>query len=195
MGKINEAAIKKFLGKEIKGGRLREEFNEAVDNYMTKGASSGGTSDRKSGQAVGTISEAASVFADVLLHNITSLLASNGFENGFLGESAIEALSDIAYTEPQKISDGKYSIVIYFKGDMSRKSLDPDSYNEIRDIASLLNDGYSARGSVYGLWHNNMIRSLEKRTGAHFIEQSIHDFMGSYASDYGVTDIKIVKDE
>ena len=67
----------------------------------------------------------------------------------------------------------------------------PDKYKCRDNIVALFNNGYSADGQVYGMWHGRQIASLKERIGENFIEQAVRDFIGNYGSEYNVIDIKV----
>lgn len=104
---------------------------------------------------------------------------------------------------------GEGEVWVWFGGDLSRNSLDPDTYSEgIDNIIALLNNGYDAQNYVYGYWDDHepawtdersgtfdlrsidsaaWIRSRKNRPPLHFIQQAIDDFNGNYSSEYNVT--------
>jgi len=82
-------------------------------------------------------------------------------------------------------------IDISFAQDLHRPSLFPESYAGVDNIVDLLNHGYSASGTVYGVWRGERIRSLRTRPGMEFIEQTLDQFMSMYAKDYHVTGIVV----
>lgn len=140
--------------------------------------------------------EAATKFIDVLQKEIESLggISRDDFANGNLGETAISTLTKLNHGSPVKVGKFKYMIDVNFTEDLHRDSLD-SKYEGIDNIAALLNNGYEARGTVYGIWighHNNQIISgIQIRDGAKFIESAIRNFMSNYAMDYGVIDIQV----
>lgn len=122
-------------------------------------------------------------------------------------ESVLKHL-ETAYRKQRRFyKNGKCMVPIYFGGDMSRPSLDPDNYDEgAYNIVQLFNNGYHAKNYVYGFWYdhaykpidkhwNNFrpwdaavyIRSRKDREGLHFIQQAIEDFNGKYGAKYNVT--------
>lgn len=131
------------------------------------------------GSGVHSPDEAAYKFISVL----RSTIVSSG-----LSANAISAVSEIDYSSPVPLSDGKYEITVYFSGNPYRQSLHEGG---IDDIVLLLNNGVDHEMKpVYGTWHGERIRSRTVISGAHFIEQAVSDFMGNYASEYGVVSIK-----
>lgn len=137
---------------------------------------------------------AAAKFIEVLRNEIRSLEATSGFADGKLGATAVEALSQLDHGTPYKVGKYKYEIPVWFENGLRRDSLCPDEYDGIDNIAALLNSGYDAGHVVYGIWLHHSpfnIPSLQHRSGAHFIENAIRDYMGNYASDYGVTNIEV----
>lgn len=137
---------------------------------------------------------AATKFIEVLQNEIKSLEATSGFAEGKLGTTAVEALSHLDHGAPYKVGKHKYKIPVWFKNDLRRDSLCVDEYSGIDNIAALLNSGYDTGHVVYGIWLHHSpfnIPSLQHRSGAHFIENAIRDYMGNYASDYGVTHIEV----
>lgn len=132
-----------------------------------------------------TPEEAADKFIEVLGKTIDS---------SGLSPEAVEAVKHLNYTKPYKLNDGTYLVTVYFDVDMSRPSLSA-KYDGINDIAELLNDGVDhTMNRVWGEWHGRHIGSRTTIPGAHFMEQAIIDFMGNYASEYNVIDLKLNRD-
>ena len=96
--------------------------------------------------------------------------------------SAIAAVgeADGAITES---SGSRFVGDVYFPNNV-RPSLYPEKYGAVISMAQLLNNGYSARGRVYGIWHGHETSSLQERAGAHFVSNGVSDFNGNYAADY-----------
>lgn len=174
----------------------KAEASAKIDGYMMSkvGLSFGVSHSGAAGKRMMPPSFAAMKFIDTLTDEIRSHLGSN-YANGDFHYTALEALTEISHSEPYRVGD-RYYVDIYFDGDLSRPSLAPDEYDGIGNIAALLNNGYTASHRVYGVWENHSIgderiASLLSRGGAHFVQQAIRDYMGNYAADYGVIDIKV----
>ena len=76
-----------------------------------------------------------------------------------------------------------------------RESLIPNDYPDgAEDMAALMNNGYTAKKQVYGMWHGNKIASLTARPAKNFVQQAISDFNNSYGSDLNATAELINKD-
>lgn len=176
--------------KYITSNEGQKKIEQKIDDMVMRGGSgmaSGG------GQAI-TITgarDAAEKFIEVLQNEIKSLGVDGGYSSGKLGGSAISSLIQLKHGMPRKIGKREYQIEVWFTDDLHRDSLVPDRYNGVDNIAALLNKGYSAADTVYGTWHGNKIASLPKRDGAHFIENAIHNYMVSYANEYGVINIDV----
>lgn len=140
---------------------------------------------------IGGASMAAAKFIEVLQNEIRSLGAGGGYANGKLGGTAVDALTHLEHGSVQKIGKNKYLIEVWFADDLHRDSLAPNEYDGVENIAALLNNGYSAGNTVYGIWHGNQTASLTQRDGAHFIESAVHNYMANYASEYGVINIEV----
>lgn len=179
MSSINTESVFAKAKKAISSTKIRKDINKVVP----------------AGAEV-IASEAAEKFINVLRKEIESHALSEGagFSSGGLGSTAIDSLTQLSSSKPYKLSDGSYQIMVWFDDNLSRESLVPERYDGVDNIAALLNSGYEAGHRVYGVWkgHGDARRSsLMNRGGANFIENSVSDFMGNYASDYGVTDIEI----
>ena len=143
---------------------------------------------------------AADKFIEVLQNEIQSHAVAEGgggLNGRGLGATAVSALTKLQHGAPIKIGKNRYEIEVWFSDDLSRDSLAPDFYDGIDNIAALLNKGYSAANTVYGIWSGHgyggsfNIPSLREREGLHFIESAIRNYMANYALDYGVVDIKV----
>lgn len=192
MSIINWDSIENKVDRYLKSSRMKRQINEAIDDYML-----GKVGIVFNGSRPLPPSLAADKFIQVLCYEIESCninRVGGGYENGGLGNTAVEALQRLSHSDPIPLGDGRYNIYIWFDDDLKRESLVPEIYEGVDNIAALLNSGYSAGNTVYGVWKGHgtdKIASLQERSGAHFIEQAIRDFMGNYASDYGVIEIKV----
>lgn len=144
----------------------------AIENKKKNMITGGGIVEQK-------IHDVASDFGTKLSRSIGELRATDGFENGFLGTTAVGALLDAMHQTVTYIGDNRYSIYTYFD-DIHRESLAPEKYPRgVDNLAVLLNSGYDAGHTVRGIWHGHgedEIHSLAHREGAHFVETAIRDF-------------------
>lgn len=204
MAKINMSSIKAKAAQCIESDKFQKIVDAKVDDYMLKGGLPSGKK-----VTIAGISIAAAKFIEVLQGEIQShaMAEGGGGLNGRgLGSTAVSALTKLQHGQPVKIGRNKYQIDIWF-GDsatspdgkyLERESLAPDEFPEgVKNIAALLNKGYSARNTVYGIWAGHgyagsfNIPSLTHREGLHFIESAIHNYMANYSKEYGVIDIQI----
>jgi len=185
MAKINMDSIIAKAQKCMGTSQKRTEVSQYIDKIVLGSI----TFNTGTGTSAHTPEEAADKFISVLCNEIRSH-AGGDFENGDLGMTAIDALTELNYTAPRKVGENQYIIEVYFSEDLSRPSLMPQKYDGIPNIAALLNNGYSAGHIVKGMWHGEEQISLDTRSGTQFIDQAIRDFMGNYASEYGVIGIE-----
>ena len=92
------------------------------------------------------------------------------------------------------ISTGRGEIIatIPFEfGNKHRDSLYPAGYSGVDNIVALFNNGYSARNTVYGLWHGSKIKSLQSRDGLRFIQAAKQSFEGAQIGNARVLSIEI----
>lgn len=169
--------------------KMRRKAEKIVDDHMLGRSSDAETASR----GVPTLAHTAYKFVDTV-HRTLDDKAGSEYADGELGPTAISALGNLDVLNGTKVGRGKYIACAYYPhGSLHRDSLEPDRYDGVYDIVRLLNDGYSANGRVFGIWpgHGDKKRySLMRRSGSHFIEQAIDDFMGNYASECGVTHIR-----
>lgn len=197
MTPINMDSILAKAKKATSSASFQKKIDEKIDSIVT-GRSSNGSGNRGGGTSASNPPppDAAKKFIEVLQNEIKSHAISEGggFSSGKLGESAIDALIKLDYGAPIKLSKRLYQIAVWFTEDLGRESLAPDRYKGIENIAALLNSGYTAGHRVYGVWNGHgdeRIASIVKRDGAHFIENSIRNFLEDYAKEYGVTNIEV----
>ena len=127
---------------------------------------------------------------DDLADKLVSVLRK-AMENSGLSENAMNSIGDISYSV-HKLSDGKYMITVYFTGDLTRPSLQPEKYGHIDDIVLLFNNGVDhAMRPIKGKWHGEEIYNRTVIPGLHFLEQAIIDFKGNYGSECNIVDIHI----
>lgn len=171
--KINYEAI-------LKKVENTDAVKRAIENKKEKMITGSGTVEQK-------VHEAASGFGTRLSKSIMELRATDGFENGFLGTTAVDALLDAMHQDVVYIGDNRYRIYTYFD-DIHRESLAPEEYPRgVDNLAVLLNSGYDAGHTVRGVWHGHgedEIHSLAHRDGAHFIETAIKDFEQSFEREH-----------
>lgn len=139
------------------------------------------------------VTKGAEKLIEVLRSNINEASASGNFSASTAAE-----FSEWDISTPRKLADDKYLIAVYATGDLHKDSLWQEGYPDgVENFMDLMNDGYpSFQGAIRPVYGNietpqgtKRIRSRITRSGVHFIEQSISDFMGNYASEYGVTKI------
>ena len=192
MSNIDMKSIMEKAVKATNTSKFQKQIEAKTDEFALTG-NGGGKANTVGGMPASPLLAAAK-FIEVLRNEIRSLEATSGFADGKLGATAVEALSQLDHGTPYKVGKFKYEIPVWFENDLRRDSLCPDEYDGIDNIAALLNSGYDAGHVVYGIWLHHSpfnIPSLQHRSGAHFIENAIRDYMGNYASDYGVTNIEV----
>lgn len=137
---------------------------------------------------------AAQEFISVMKNEIASHGAGGNYSNGNLGPTAVSALSKLDCDAAVKKAKNLYTIDVNFTGNLHRDSLAPDEYDGVDNIAALLNNGYSAGHTVYGIWMGHYpynIASIKNRDGTHFIDNAVRTFMTNYATKFGVDSIEI----
>lgn len=171
--KINYEAI-------LKKVEQNPAVKKSIENKKRKMVSGDGTVYQK-------VTEVASDFGTRLSESITELRASDGFENGFLGTTAVDALLDAMHQNIVYIGDNRYRIYTYFDA-IHRESLAPDKYPKgVDSLADLLNSGYDAGHTVRGVWHGHgedEIHSLAHREGTRFIETAMRDFEQNFERNH-----------
>ena len=183
---INMESILKKAQAYVDSQSFQDKISKKIDEAVLNGTS------YQFGSRKGDAYGAASKFIEVMKATIESLGGSSG--ESILGPTAISAASNLEYVDPVKIGQNKYMIGIYFVGDLHRESLDPSKYSGVDNIVALLNNGYSAKGAVRGVWSGHTTEPIWSRVnfgGAHFIEQAVKDFLGNYESEYGVLDLEV----
>lgn len=155
----------------------QKKIEQKVDSVIA----GGGYKDTINGRKVTAagMSMAAAKFIEVLQNEI------NGSNIGISGAISLE------HSSPYKVGKNKYQVEIWFSNNLHRDSLLPSKYSGVDNIVALFNNGYSAGNTVYGIWHGKEIASLKERTGIHFIDSAVRNYMGNYASEYGIIDIKV----
>ncbi len=183
MAKIDWASIEAKAKAALDTPRLSKKLNEKLDDIMLGKAKAASP---KSQSSLPFPVLAADKYIEILqLHIEAAGLGSPA--SGALGGTAIDALWDLKYTKPKKVGPRAYLISIYFSNNLHRASLDPLRYPEgVRNLAALLNNGYTAHGTVSGIWHGEWIQNLLNRSGTHFMGESMREFLMNYASKYGV---------
>lgn len=204
MAKINMSSIKAKAARCIESDKFQKIIDEKVDDYILKGGLPSGKK-----VTIAGINMAAAKFIEVLQNEINShaIAEGGGGLNGRgLGATAVSALTKLEHGVPVKIGKNRYQIDVWFGNSptapdgryLERESLAPDEFPEgVKNIAALLNKGYSAQNTVYGIWAGHgyagslNIPSLKDREGLHFIESALNNYMANHSKEYGVIDIQI----
>jgi len=154
-----------------RGGSAYERFQREAGKMIGGGA-------RLEIESVGSAlaAEAAETFIKVL----------EGCMRVSLGSSAAGALSGLAATTPQNLGDGKYSVTVYWVGDLTRPSLVPERYGGVKDLAELFDKGYSATHGVHGSWKGADQWSRKSRPATGFMDEAVAEFLGKYSAKYNV---------
>lgn len=128
-------------------------------------------------EALKIASEATSLLVDCMNNAITG----SGLDGG-----ALAAVGDVSSTSPVEISDGKFESTVSISSNF-RPSLDPDRYGGVNDMAALFNNGYSAGGRVFGMWHGEYVGSRISRPPLHFVQHGVDIFNAFYGGTYNAT--------
>lgn len=184
--------INKYLssnkGKEKVAQRLREYAVKGVTK--TKGGSS--------------------IFSEKLMkqavEDLKALIVLNYLEADATGSSGSSTVfthvSHMVSDAPVVVGD-HYEVGLFFSGDLSRPSLDSDTYGGIGNIVALINNGYTAQNTVYGWWDGHSrqegsdlshgivegsvwIPSRRSRAATYFIQNAVNEFNAKYAA-YGIS--------
>lgn len=162
--------------------KFQKKVEQKTDAVMLSGASAVNGKISQIG-----LKEAANKFIEVLQNEVQE-------HSDTFGSTAISAITQLECDDAKKIGKNKYQIPIWFSGDLHRDSLVPKKYTGIDNIVALLNNGYKADGTVYGIWQGHSafpIYSLPMRDGTHFIDSAVRSYMSNYAKGYNVTDITV----
>lgn len=142
----------------------------------------------------GRAENAAKDFKAILMQNV---LSSN-----FTGseQSVVDHMQNMWADKPKTIGD-YCEVDMFFAGDLSRRSLDPDHYNDVENIVALFNNGYVASDYVYGEWNSSyptpdadeemgtvrhgLVRSRIYRPAKYFMQHAVSEFNAKYAK-YGI---------
>ena len=131
-----------------------------------------------------------------------------GQGDGSIPPSVLAHFASLYYEGPFEEKDGSYSVLIKFRDDPTRQSLDPDRYGtDGVNIVALFNNGLGAKNYASGWWEGHeptgaesiyrsgvgtkaaYIRSTKDRQGLHFIQSAIKDFEEAYSKKYGASAI------
>lgn len=195
MAIVNWSSILKKAKVCMKTPEKKKEVQKYIDGFIISGIGIKTIGAGGGGAGKNNVRAAAERFIEILKECISECAGSD-FSNGDLGETAIQALSNISTGSVEEVgSKNLYSIPISFGGNRHRDSLAPLKYDGVDDIVALLNNGYPRDGhtmkTVFGIWHGTDTASLTDRQGAHFIESAIHRFMSTEARLYGVKEIQV----
>lgn len=191
MSTYNMASIKNKVDACLKKPQYQIKINKIIDDVVH-----GKSMPRQGSLIIGGAKEGAEKFIEVLQKEVINLSGMSPADGG-LGPTAVNTLTSLSSGNLEKIGRRRYKIDIWFNDDLTRQSLSPNKYEDIDNIAALLNSGYTAGHTVHGVWKGHSdypIASLTSRGGAHFLEKAIDVYMHGYAKQYGVIDIKLDSD-
>lgn len=177
MASINMESILSKAKACTETAQFQKKIEQKADILIANGGVAGTASGRM--VTISGMSMAAAKFIEVLKSEIDG------------SDIAISSVISLEHGSPVKVGTNKYQIDVWFSNNLHRDSLVPGKYGGVDNIIALFNNGYSAGNTVYGIWHGEQIASLTERTGIHFIESAVRNYMANYASDYGVIDIEI----
>lgn len=110
-----------------------------------------------------------------------------------LPPSVAEHFSSLKTGRIQFTEDGSFIIEINFTDDLTRKSLQPETYSGVRNIIAIFNNGYPADMSrseaishVTGYWHGRETSALGARQGLYFLQDAVNDFNLNYGIPLGM---------
>lgn len=167
MSKLNEFANSPE-GKKLMSDRIRSYKNGSDPHVSATGRTYGGGKIMTDKQMIAA--------AKKLIAIVRSTAASSG-----LPSSVMEHIESLDYTMPFELPDGSKGIQIYISDNPKRESLYPQKYAGVDNIVAIFNNGYTAGNFVYGKWHGNNIRSLDKRQGSFFMQKAIDQFLSTYS--------------
>lgn len=116
---------------------------------------------------------------------VDQAISSSGLTGGAIaaiGDASVDSISESA-----RFADSiKFKVGVSI-GQQSRPSLDPGKYGSVNDMAALFNNGYSAGGTVRGVWHGMVITSLPFRPPTYFAQHAVDAFNSQYGAAYNAT--------
>lgn len=180
VGSVDMESIIKKAKQHMATKQRQDEIWDITDKYMIKGIP---VAKDGPGQQLPAC-DAANIYSLVFKNTINDVA-----NEGLLGEAAVDTLKSISAGDTQRVGREYYVHAYLFTGGLHRDSLMPERYDGVDNIVKLLNNGYMARRSVFGMWHGEPIWSKQVRTGAHFIERAESKFRSKYP-DFGVVDIE-----
>lgn len=167
MGKLNEFA-NSSEGKKVMADKIRSYKNGSDPHVTATGRTYGGGKIMTDRQMI--------FAAKKLIEIVRSTAASSGLPN-----SVMEHIESLDYTMPFELPDGSKGIQIYISDNPKRESLYPQKYAGVDNIVAIFNNGYTAGDFVYGKWHGNSVRSLDKRQGSFFMQKAVDQFLAAYS--------------
>ena len=127
-------------------------------------------------------------YADKLVALIRSTANSYG-----LPESVAAHFDALKRGKCVLMPDGSFQIEIMFTGDLSRASLEPETYGGVKNIIAIFNNGYpqdrsrsEAISHVTGWWNGKETRALGYRPGLYFLQSAVNDFNTTYGIPLGM---------
>lgn len=110
-----------------------------------------------------------------------------------LPASVLDHFNSLDIGKLQCQADGSYVIEINFTDDLTRESLQPQTYGGVRNIIAIFNNGYPADRSrstaishITGWWHGKETVALEYRPGLYFLQDAVNDFNLNYGIPLGM---------
>ena len=144
MPTINMASIMKKVSAYSKSNEGKLRMKNCIKNYSDNGINKTEAGDRIIGEK--DMHLAAAKMIDVLIKTARSY---------DLPASIMEHFEELSASKIYEMPDGSSTIYIYFGGDLHRESLYSEGYDGVDNIIAVLNNGYNAKGYVYGWWEGH----------------------------------------
>lgn len=175
--KLNLKSILKKIEKAINKKETQEKIIDIEETAFMGG-------EQPINGHIHTADEVCEKFRDVLIDSIMSSGVS-----GNVSDAIINSLNHISV---EHIGNGEFEITVGFDDSVSRESLDPFWYIEIKDLGALYNYGVDHEMKpVYGYWHNKKTKSRTEIPRYGYYEDAVSTFMSNYADEYNVIGINI----
>lgn len=181
MATINHSSIEKKLKAWEKSPAGQQKMRKKINNYVLNNV------ERTDAGSMVLTRRKMIELADKLVEAIQNSAAGAG-----LPSSVLDAVNSLKRGRVEMSEDG-FKIELTFTGDLSRESLQPETYGGIDNIIAIFNNGYpqdagraEAISHVAGYWHGEYTTALGSRPGLYFLQRAVNDFNTTYGAQYNI---------
>ena len=180
MATINYASIEKKIMDYAKSDKGQKRMTSTLKKYVNTNV------DKTDAGSTVINKKRMRAAAKALVNYVKTAAQSSG-----VADSVLADISTLKASEPKYVGGTTWEVELSFGGDLSRPSLEPETYGGVTNIIALFNNGYpkdagrsAAIAHVSGYWHGEFVNARPSREALHFMQQAVIEFNTKYAQTH-----------